>query len=104
VSAHIETLRDRIEELEKQVVEYRYRNCELSSKLKGIELANELLDICDEDMVPAEGVKVLVGAVKEMMAWGVELDDERLKYIAVQVYRRDIEVVEAALEALEMKE
>ena len=37
-------------------------------------------------------------AVRDMMCWGVELDDARLKYITVQVDRAAIAAVEAALE------
>jgi hypothetical protein len=88
VSAHIETLRDKVIELEKHLSEVCLKNCDLAFKLG-----------------QAEGkLGALAKAVKEMMAWGVELDDERLKYIVAQVYRRDIEVVEAALEASEVKE
>ena len=39
----------------------------------------------------------LVDAVKELRAWGIEFDDERLKYMSVQVDRFDIEEVDAAL-------
>lgn len=39
----------------------------------------------------------LRNAAQELMCWGVELDDERLKYIAVQVDRRDVDRLKRVL-------
>ena len=42
-------------------------------------------------------VKRLEEALREIMQWGVEQDDARLKYITVQVDRADIEKAQEAL-------
>ena len=42
-------------------------------------------------------VKALAEALRELMMWSTELDDERLQYIVVQVGREEIAIASAAL-------
>jgi hypothetical protein len=39
----------------------------------------------------------LLAACKDLLAFGVEMDDERLGYVVAQIDRRDIEAAEAAI-------
>ena len=44
-------------------------------------------------------LREVVAAVIELRKWGVQFDDDRLRYITVQVDRADVERLDAALEA-----
>ena len=60
------------------------------------EIARERLSKRSPVAQPVAGAS-LHDAVRDMMRWGVTLDDSRLKYIEVQVDRAAIAAVEAAL-------
>jgi len=60
--------------------------------------------MCDDDEIErltAENARLraVVAAVIELRKWGVQFDDDRLRYITVQVDRADVERLDAALEA-----
>jgi len=59
----------------------------------------KMLEQAEQRLAEAQAeIERLRVALRDLMCWGVTLDDSRLKYIEVQVDRAAIAAVEAALE------